>query len=106
VERIDMDLDKRFERRVREEAVANVLRCIATVPNRRDAPVPGDLQGGFDFWFDGGAAKIETGCIEYRLTNGTKAIVGAPIPALSVTIEFPDGCRVRVQQESWGSDAG
>lgn len=95
-----MDLHERFERRVREEAVAEVLECIATAPNRRERPVAGDIQGPFGFWFDGGAAKIETGYIEYLLADGTKAVVGACVPALSVTIEFPSGCRVSVQQET------
>jgi hypothetical protein len=58
----------------------------------------------FDFWFDGGAAKIQTGYVEYSFTTGAHATVGAPIPALSVIIDFPNACRVRVQQERWGSE--
>jgi hypothetical protein len=94
-----MDLRARFERRVDEELVAEILRCIATPPNKRDRPVAGDLQGPFDFWFDGGAAKIQTGYVEYNFASGARATVGAPVPALSVSIDFADGCRVRVQQE-------
>jgi hypothetical protein len=62
-----------------------------------------DLEGAFDFWFDGGAARELTGFIEYQFSDGTKATVGAPIPALSVVIEFANGSRVRIQQESRGS---
>ena len=101
-----MDLNERFRRRVHEENVAEVLRCIATPPNKRDRPIDGDLEGTFDFWFDGGAAKVHTGYIEYAFISGTQATVGVPIPALSVTIGFANGCRVRIQQESWGSEAG
>jgi hypothetical protein len=99
-----MDFRKRFERRVDGELVSEILRCIATLPNKRIRPVAGDLQGAFDFWFDGGAAKIQTGYVEYGFTSGAHATVGDPIPALSVTIDFPNGSRVRVQQESWGSE--
>ena len=97
-----MDLRERFERRIDEAAVAKILQCIATAPNRREKPTAGDVTGAFDFWFDGGAANIRTGSIEYKFADGTRATLAAPIPALSVTIEFPNGCRVRVQQESWG----
>jgi hypothetical protein len=51
-------------RRVGERAVADILRCIAETPNRRERPDPGDLEGSFDFWFDGGAGKFETGYVE------------------------------------------
>jgi hypothetical protein len=100
-----MDIEERFHRRVREEEVADVLHRIATAPNRRDRPIPGDPQGPFDFWFDGGAARVHTGYIEYKFNDGTIATVGAPIPALSVEIEFPNGCRVRIQQERWAPEA-
>jgi hypothetical protein len=99
-----MDTYKRFQRRVREEAVADVLQRIATATNRREKPLPGDLQESFDFWFDGGAARIVTGYIEYQFADGTRATVGAPVPALSVSIQFPNGCCVTVQQRSWGSE--
>jgi hypothetical protein len=100
-----MDISERFERRVAESRVAQVLGSIAMAPNRRSAAAAGDLAGQFDYWFDGGAAKIETGYVVYRFIDGTKAVVGCPVPALSVAIEFPDGCRVSVQQETWGPEA-
>ena len=58
------------------------------------------LSGEFDFWFDGGTARIQTGYVEYQFADGARATVAAPVLALSVTIDFPNGCRVRVQQES------
>jgi hypothetical protein len=99
-----MDLSERFKRRIDERRVATVLQCIAAPPNKRGEPTDSDLAGVFDFWFDGGAAAIHTGYIEFTFADGTRATLAAPCPALSVTIEFPNGCRVKVQQESWGSE--
>lgn len=106
-----MSIRDRFERRVAESRVAHVLASIAAEPNRRSTAIAGDLVGEFDYWFDGGAAKVETGYITYRFSDHTTAVVGFPVPALSVEIEFSDGCRVRVQQEMWepegaGHEAG
>lgn len=101
-----MDLTERFERRVSELSVAFVLKSIAEEPHRRKVAASGDLPGEFSYWFDGGAAKIETGYVRYQFMDGTKAVVGNPTPALSISIEFPNGCRVRVQQETWGREAG
>lgn len=95
-------MDERFARRVPEEIVAKIMMMIATEPNRREAPVEGDVEGQFDYWFDGGAARVDTGSVAYRFSDGTTADLAAPIAALSVSIEFPNGCRVSVQQTSWG----
>ena len=65
-----MDFREQFERRVGESAVAEILHLIAAVPHRREVPMAGDLPGTFDFWFDGGAGKIETGCVEYHFAGG------------------------------------
>jgi hypothetical protein len=97
-----MDLRDKFARRVDERAVAEILLWIATAPHRRDKPIVGDVQGAFDFWFDGGAGRIQTGYVEYEFTNGARATVGNPVPALTVRIDLANGCRVVVQQESWG----
>src|SRR5262245_34533805 len=40
-----MQLDDLFKRRVSEQVVAEVMRCIARPPNKRDKPLAGDLQG-------------------------------------------------------------
>ncbi len=95
-----MNLDERFERRIDEAAVAAILLSIATAPNRRERPTATDEPGAYDFWFEGGAATIQTGSIEYTFADGTRATVAAPVAALSITIEFPNGSMVRVQQES------
>ena len=97
-----MNLREQFERRVDEGAVARILDSIATAPNKRERPGPDDEAGAFDFWFDGGAATIQTGSIAYKFADGTRATLAAPVPVLSITIEFPNGCVVLVQQKSWG----
>ena len=95
-----MNLREVFDGRIDARAVAKVLHLIATAPNRREKPLVGDVSGAFDFWFDGGAARIQTGYFEYKFADGTRATLAAPFLALSVTIDFPNGCRVSVQQES------
>ena len=96
---MNTDIEELFRNRVSEAQVAHVLQLIATLPNRREQPSPGDLPGRFDFWFDGGAGQVITGWNEYDLADGTRVAV-ASIPALSVTIQFANGSRVRIQQES------
>jgi hypothetical protein len=89
---------------------ANSWRALA-IPGHLPLAVAGregsnrrPVRSAFDFWFDGGAATIQTGSIEYRFTDGTQATLAAPVPALSITIEFPNGCVVTVQQKSWGPE--
>ena len=85
-------------RRMDESVVARILQAIGSPPNRRERPMPGDEQGCFDFWFDGGAATFQTGWTEYTFVDGTRARV-AVTPLLSVTIELPNGRVVTVQQD-------
>ena len=47
-----------FQTRVTEEAVARVLQCIAEISNKREGRQVGDLEGDYDYWFDGGACKV------------------------------------------------
>jgi hypothetical protein len=77
--------------------VARVLQLIGTVPNRRNAPQAADLEGDYDFGFDGGAGRIVTGYTEFFLLDGTRAIVGCTL-GLSLDIRFCDGRMVRGQQ--------
>ena len=84
--------------RIPERDIAKIVQCIATPPNRRSQPKPGDLNGSFDFWFDGGGARQVTGWTEYELADGIRAKVDA-IPSLSITIDFPNGSRVTIRQQ-------
>jgi hypothetical protein len=86
-----------FRKRVDEAAVAKILHYISDPPNVRKTPNANDENGQFDFWFDGGAARIITGHTEYAFDDGTKASV-LVTPILSVTIDFPNGSSVAVQQ--------
>jgi hypothetical protein len=86
--------------RVNEQAVANILNCIAILPNYREERQTDDLNGDYTYWFDHGACKIMRGGKRFVFKDGTKADL-AELPLLSLTINFPDGRVVVVQQESW-----
>ena len=96
-----MNVEELFRNRVTEAQIAHVMQIVATLPNRRNEPISGDISGEFDFWFDGGACRIITGCNEYDLADGTR-VTGATIPVLSVTIQFSNGSRVKIQQDGGG----
>jgi hypothetical protein len=98
---VAVNVEELFRNRVGELQVAQVLQLIATLPNKRERPVSGDPPGKVDFWFDGGAGRVITGWNEYDLADGTRVTVGTT-PVLSVTIQFPSGSCVRIQQESPG----
>lgn len=85
--------------RVPEEAVSRVLWSIHSRPNQRQRPNPGDLEGDFDFWFDGGACRVVTGSSTYHFQGGTTAHV-AVLPQLLIQIRFPTGETVRISQSS------
>lgn len=84
--------------RVAEEDVARVLVAIATEPNRRSRPLAGDLEGPFDYWFDGGAVSVLTQYIRYLFADGTTAFRGISPHLVSVTIVFPGGEKVTLSQ--------
>ena len=95
VSRYDSDMANVFETRVTEGAVAQVLQLISTIPNKREVRQVGDLEGDYDYWFDGGACKVYTGSMEFVFHDDTIARVAAPIPSLSLHIRFREGaCQV------------
>ena len=96
-----MNVEELFRSRVTEAQIAQVMQIVATLPNRRNKPISGDISGEFDFWFDGGACRIITGCNEYDLADGTRVTVET-IPVLSVTIQFSNGSHVKIQQDRGG----
>jgi hypothetical protein len=79
--------------------LANMLHAIKAPTGLRDKPSAGDLPGAFDFWFDGGAGKHQTGLSEYAFATGARArsILCGPPLCFSVDVEFPNGWTVRVQ---------
>jgi hypothetical protein len=79
--------------------VARILSLVASRPNRRDTRRQDDLQGQYDFWFDGGACRVVTGGTIYDFADGTKVVVGGPEPSrYSLMITFADGYRVEARQ--------
>lgn len=84
--------------RIREIDVATVLAMIAAPPNPRSRPQPGDLAGDYDQWFDGGALRVGTGVTTFVFASGVEARVAASLPQLSITISFPDGRTISVEQ--------
>ena len=83
--------------RVREADVARVLGLIASAPSRRESPGAGDVLGRFDFWFDGGACRYDTGVTYFELKDGTRCFSSVS-RRLSLTIRFPDGDEVSILQ--------
>lgn len=77
------------------ESVARILELIRRPPNLRREPRPGDLEGDFDQWFDGGAIKGVTGSTYYHFADGSRATVPVTVQP-RVTIVFPDGWSVSV----------
>jgi hypothetical protein len=84
--------------RVSEADVARVLQLIASEPNRRAKRRRSDLEGAFDYWFDGGAVSMLTQHIHYFFADGTNAYRGISAHGVHVTIVFAGGERVTVAQ--------
>ena len=81
------------------ETVARVLNLIVRPPNKRTSPEPGDLEGNYDYWFDGGACRFDTGSTRYDFSDGTVAWGGSCMdPKHLATVEYPDGKLVTVIQ--------
>lgn len=87
------DISDKFAKRVSEQELARILELIAQQANRRDRAIPGDVEGQFDYWFDGGACRVQTGSVEFEFLDGTAARLGVPVPSLSLSVRFPDGGR-------------
>ncbi len=85
--------------RLRELDVARILTAIGAPPNWRTEPMPGDLTGAYDAWFDGGAVQIGTGVTRYCFADGTVALTSAAMPTLSINIRFPDGRTIAIEQD-------
>jgi hypothetical protein len=67
--------------------VGEVLTLMSAPPNYRNRPLCHDLRGDFDMWFDGGAAKHDTGISTWIFTDGTMAtIIVSPGAGISITL--------------------
>jgi len=85
------------DKHVSGSEIAEILSLVDNLPNRRDEPIAGDLDGDFDFWFDGGACRFVTGVTEYVFASGAEASSGV-LPFFNLSISFPDGRTVTVKQ--------
>lgn len=88
-----------FDNRVSEARVAAVLACIAAPPGPRGQPRSADADGGFDFWFNGGACKHNTDSAHHQVTDGTIAMGDSPAAWLLVKVAFGHGTHVNVFEE-------
>jgi hypothetical protein len=79
------------------EEVTRILTLIRTQPSARRAPLPGDLEGRFDVWFDGGAVKHDTGESRYRFADGASATVTSSLRE-NFLVVLRDGARIGLPQ--------
>ena len=78
--------------------VARILTLMADPANARSEPTDSDLEGDFDVWFDGGAAKHDTGVSVYHFADGARAVTGSSA-LFAVLIRYADGRIVDVAQK-------
>jgi hypothetical protein len=55
------------------------------------------VEGNFDEWFDGGAARADGESRAYQLGDGTRVRVAGG-PTLSMIVELPHGATVVIEQ--------
>lgn len=77
--------------------IARILSLIHAPPNLRQQPRPGDIEGDFDEWFDGGARQFVTGHTQYQFSDGSSAVVQVT-PKLHLSIRCSNGETVHLQQ--------
>ena len=83
-----------WDKRVNEGDVAAILNLIQSPPNIQPHPE----NPNFKQIFDGGLRTLETGITRYEFSDGTRASV-AVLPVLCVSIVFPNGVKIRINQE-------
>jgi hypothetical protein len=88
-----------FKDRISINEVVKILNLIADPPNLREKPLPNDLAGDFDKWFDGGGLKHGTIGSTYHFVDGAKAIVFSLAPRLSLIVQFPNNEEVVIEQK-------
>jgi hypothetical protein len=76
----------------------HILILIERMPNAREQPLPDDLEGNYDYWFDGGAMRVVTGYNVFDFKDGSRATMHE-IPFFDIGIEFSNGARIRIRQQ-------
>lgn len=82
--------------------VAKPLILMSTQPNQRPQARVSDPKGDFGVWFDGGAAKHDTGLSIYRCLDGHAAVTTSS-PSFATLIRLPDGKLIQVHEADRGS---
>jgi hypothetical protein len=87
------------------QPLAELLRCVADPPGLRQQPRAGDLEGPWEFWFDGGAGvAITGGGWRYAFADGRQAWVSGGLPVagaagrLKAHVVLAGGLRLNLEQ--------
>ena len=79
-----------------------IINLILNQPNKRFSPAANDLAGDFDYWFDGGAAIVQTGLMQYFFKDGTKAVQSVLKPGENyIRITWIDGNNNTIHEGEW-----
>jgi hypothetical protein len=81
----------------RRQQLARILSLLAGQDAQRRRPLPGDLPGDFDAWFDGGAVRYLTSLTEYHFADGSRASVHDLAPT-KLQVELPDGALATIEE--------
>lgn len=88
----------------RLDEVARILGLAALMPGRRDRPRPGDLEGPYDVWFDGGACRYLTSLNQFDFADGASAWLSTVSVALKGAVTLASGETVSFLQEAPRAD--
>lgn len=78
--------------------IIHLLTLINDPPNIRNKPKSGDIEGDFDYWFDGGSMRNVTGFTEYLFDDGSHARIPV-VPNLTISIHLAIGKNILLQEE-------
>jgi hypothetical protein len=81
------------------EHMSRLLARIANTGPIRSKPQPGDLEGDFHGWFDGGAFRDDTGDRTFSFVDGSMATVRV-WDVFDITMELPDGSVVDLRERA------
>ena len=80
-----------------------IIDLILREPNKRFRPEAADLPGDFDYWFDGGAAIVQTGIMRYFFNDGATAVKSVLRPGSNyIRITLENGTSHSIPENEWG----
>lgn len=80
-------------------ALVHVLSLVARAP-RRTEPRPGDIEGDYDAWFDGGAMSHDTDFNRFHFADGAEAWLGTSSSRLHGGVRLASGEVVTFEQQA------